>query len=251
MLLAMKLNGGGGGKTVVYISAVFTQGTATIYNTDSLDDLRQYLVVTATYSDSTSEAVIGYTLSGTLTEGTSTITVTYQGKTDTFNVIVSLSMYYSFTDGDISKMDGGYSALTTVTEPPYYNIDIRDNKIDRRRAFYINDGEHPLWVFPLSTPITPIPPSEPYKYPIPIPSNATGVTVSITPNTQYTQVDLVTYDNTNGYEKAIDSGWVAGSNTLSFTAGQYNFIGITSKYNSTGTSYPIEPTELTVTFTTP
>lgn len=75
--------------TLQSITAVFTQGTAVIYDTDSLDTLRQYLVVTANYSDSTSETVTSYTLSGTLVAGTSTITVSYGGKTTTFTVTVS------------------------------------------------------------------------------------------------------------------------------------------------------------------
>lgn len=76
---------------LVSISAEFTQGLNVIYDTDSLDTLKQYLVVTATYSDSTTATVPGtdYTLSGTLTEGTSTITVSYGGKTTTFNVTVT------------------------------------------------------------------------------------------------------------------------------------------------------------------
>lgn len=74
------------------ISAVFTQGSAIIYDTDSLDTLKQYLVVTANYSDGTSATVTNYTLSGTLTEGTSTITVSYGGQTATFSVIVSISL---------------------------------------------------------------------------------------------------------------------------------------------------------------
>ncbi len=74
--------------TLESISAVFTQGSAVIYDTDSLDTLRQYLVVTATFSDSTTATLTDYTLSGTLTVGTSTITVSYGGKTDTFDVTV-------------------------------------------------------------------------------------------------------------------------------------------------------------------
>ena len=83
------------------ISAVFTQGSAVIYDTDSLETLRQYLVVTAHYSDNTSETVTTYTLSGTLTEGTSTITASYGGKSATFNVVVSESWTYTweYTDG--------------------------------------------------------------------------------------------------------------------------------------------------------
>lgn len=71
------------------ISAVFTQGSAVIYDTDSLDTLKQYLVVTANYSGGTSATVTDYTLSGTLAAGTSTITVSYSGKTTTFNVTVT------------------------------------------------------------------------------------------------------------------------------------------------------------------
>lgn len=73
---------------LVSISAVYTQ-SGTVYDTDSLDDLKDDLVVTATYSDSSTETITTYTLSGTLTVGTSTITVSYGGKTDTFNVAVS------------------------------------------------------------------------------------------------------------------------------------------------------------------
>ena len=88
-LFANALNGGTPTPTLSSITAVFNQGTATIYDTDTLDSLKQYLTVTATYDDSSTATVTTYTLSGTLTVGTSTITVTYQGKTDTFTVTVT------------------------------------------------------------------------------------------------------------------------------------------------------------------
>lgn len=44
------------------------------------------IVVTANYSDGSSKAVTGYTLSGTIAEGSNTITVSYNGKTTTFTV---------------------------------------------------------------------------------------------------------------------------------------------------------------------
>lgn len=75
--------------TIVSIDAVFTQGTNVVYDTDSLDSLKQYLVVTANYSNETSEVVTAYTLSGTLSVGESTITVSYMGKTDIFTVTVT------------------------------------------------------------------------------------------------------------------------------------------------------------------
>lgn len=88
---------------LVSISAVYTQ-SGTVYNTDSLDDLKSDLVVTANYSDGTSETVTDYTLSGTLAEGTSTVTVSYEGLTDTFNVTVS----HAVTDTTAQIATEGY-----------------------------------------------------------------------------------------------------------------------------------------------
>lgn len=76
--------------TVSSISAVYTQ-SGTVYDTDTLDSLKADLVVTATFMDSSTGVISAndYTLSGTLTEGTSTVTVTYGGKTATFSVTVT------------------------------------------------------------------------------------------------------------------------------------------------------------------
>lgn len=70
------------------IDATFTQGSTVVYTNDSLDSLKSMLVVTATLSDSSEITVpsTDYTLSGTLAEGTQTITVTFASKTDTFTV---------------------------------------------------------------------------------------------------------------------------------------------------------------------
>lgn len=93
------------------ISAVFEQGETVIYDTDSLDDLKPMLTVTAHYTDGTSAEVTTYTLSGTLEEGTSTITVSYGGKTTTFDV--------------------------TVEEQPPFGIFVPESVI---RGQYIDDG---------------------------------------------------------------------------------------------------------------
>ena len=94
---------------VTSISAVFTQGQNVIFDTDSLDTLKQYLVVTATYSDNTTAVITTYTLSGTLTDGSSIITVTYGNKTTTFNVTVSQSYSYIQSSGDALYIDTGIS----------------------------------------------------------------------------------------------------------------------------------------------
>ena len=70
------------------ITAAYTQSVP-VYDNSSLDDLKVDLVVTAHYSDGTTQTVTAYTLSGTLTVGTSTITVTYANKTATFVTTVS------------------------------------------------------------------------------------------------------------------------------------------------------------------
>ena len=91
------------------ISAVFTQ-TGTIYTTDNLSVLRPGLTVTAHYSDGTEAVVHAYILSGALTEGTSTVTVTYGGKTTTFSVTVTdATLLYNLPESAV--FDGSNSSL--------------------------------------------------------------------------------------------------------------------------------------------
>lgn len=102
-------------ENIDHITAVYTQ-TGTVYDTDSLDDLKSDLVVTAYYIDETSQTVTNYTLSGTLTAGTSTITVSYGGKTDTFTVTVtqasSAEYDWDFTTS-LTDTVGGVTAVCT------------------------------------------------------------------------------------------------------------------------------------------
>lgn len=71
------------------ISTEFSQGQRTIFNEDEIEDLRKYLVVTVNYADGTNEVTEDYTLSGTLSGGTSTITATFGDKESTFDVEVT------------------------------------------------------------------------------------------------------------------------------------------------------------------
>ena len=75
---------------LVSISAVYTQ-SGTVYDNQTLDSLKADLVVTASWDDSSTTTLSAddYSLSGTLETGTSVITVSYNGKTDTFNVTVT------------------------------------------------------------------------------------------------------------------------------------------------------------------
>lgn len=106
--------------TVSSISAVYTQ-SGTVYNTDNIDSLKNNLVVTATWTDSSTTVIesTNYTLSGTLTVGVSTITVSYIDKTTTFNVTVTqnpdilISDYDAFVKGFVTYSNRGKEVNTT------------------------------------------------------------------------------------------------------------------------------------------
>lgn len=70
-------------KTLTGISATYSGGDVAAGTAVSA---LTGVVVTAHYSDGTSEAVSGYTLSGEITAGENTVTVSYGGKTATFSV---------------------------------------------------------------------------------------------------------------------------------------------------------------------
>lgn len=116
------------------ITAVYTQ-SGTVYDTDSLDSLKSDLVVTANYSGGTSETVpaSGYTLSGTLTVGTSVITVNYGGKTTTFNVTVSgETALYPLASGS-HTFTSNYKGTITVSNGNHFESTITDTKTSKAR----------------------------------------------------------------------------------------------------------------------
>lgn len=115
--------------TLSYIEAVYTQ-SGTVYDTDSLDSLKTDLVVTAHYSDSTTATVdaADYTLSGTLAEGTSTVTVTYEDKTDTFDVTVTAT----------GPVPAGYTAYDYITSPSQHDYSAFNNLISLKQYANLN-----------------------------------------------------------------------------------------------------------------
>lgn len=93
------------------ITCVYNQNK-TIYSSDSLDTLKADLVVTAHMQGGTTETIYnGYTLSGSLVTGTSTITVSYKRKTASFDVIVGTPLY----NWDFTKSLKDTVASKTVT----------------------------------------------------------------------------------------------------------------------------------------
>lgn len=112
------------------ITAVYTQ-SGTVYTTDTLDSLKPDLTVTAHYDNGTSETVSTYELSGTLTVGTSAITVSYGSKTTTFNVTVTdaagmRSVTYHLTGCTSSNtstvIEDGSAYTATITAQNGYTL---------------------------------------------------------------------------------------------------------------------------------
>lgn len=105
---------------ITSIVATFAQGGATIYDNQSLDDLKPYLTVVANYDDSTTATITDYTLSGQLTTGTSTITVLYGGFSDTFDVTVThATAQYTITN-NLTQCTNS-NAATTINEQTAYS----------------------------------------------------------------------------------------------------------------------------------
>lgn len=114
--------------TLVSITADYQQDRP-IYDTDDLDVIKTSddLTVTANYSDGSSEVLDDddYTLSGTLTVGTSTITVSYGSKTTTISVLVSSSVTTGYVavgnptiaDNILTVENGKYVRSTVPLSP--------------------------------------------------------------------------------------------------------------------------------------
>jgi len=225
---------------VVSINAVYTQ-TNNVYTTNSLEDLKSDLVVTATYSDNTTSVIETYVLSGTLEVGISTITVEYANLTTTFTVTVSESEIYSYSyaNGDLTKLAAACAYIEGV------GVHYTNSKDNKRRTFLSSSGKSPLLFKDSQGAYV-----EGEYYPIPIPKDATSVAISITPASNNIGPAFHTYDEATGiYTRVYDPGWVQGSNTYTFTAGEYDALTVTSK-SRFGTAFTEadDPTELTIVF---
>lgn len=108
--------------SLVSISAVYSGGAVT--DDTPLNALKTDLTVTASYDDSTTAIVTDYTLSGTLSVGTSTITVSYGGKTTTFTVTVTHAITEElWIDGLATGSTAGFNFAPFVLPASTYEYD--------------------------------------------------------------------------------------------------------------------------------
>jgi hypothetical protein len=107
---------------MISITVAFAQGDIVIYNIDTLDVLKSMLTVTANYESGATETVTSYTLSGTLSTGTSAITVTYQGLTTTFNVNVTEYVPPAYTNLVPTSVDTSGNIYNTTGYKQNYRL---------------------------------------------------------------------------------------------------------------------------------
>ena len=175
------------------ITAVYS-GTIPIYESDDLSILTSDLVVTATYEDETSEVITsGYELSGSLVRGTSTITVSYRGKTDTFDVTVyGFSFVKHYTNGITSNV-----------------VRIKENN-----ARLICDGTTGNIPFKFEDE------SSSGFYPVPIRTGATSITCDVDTTAARLTLGIFYYDTSvNDFKRTYGSDW---SNVETFDLTSYN-----------------------------
>lgn len=237
-----------------YIEAVFTQPQTTIYTDDSLDSLKSNLVVTYYSAPGATGTVLAnsaYTLVGTLTEGTSVITAEYQGLTDTFEVTV-VDFYnihtWSMSIGNLEKAVGSVDPNMSDTAKYPSRITYRAD-VAARRTYLVTKGKAPCYTFNQ----TEVP--SPY-YPIPVPPNANHIKITMTPAGQYIYANFPPYDPATGqYQDATATDrilWTQLTNGVLekniTTNNGHLFMAMNSKYDSAGTSYPVEPTNMVIEF---
>ena len=117
---------------------ILLTGISVIYSGESVlagTDVIQLtgITVSATYSDGTTSIITDYTLSGSIAEGTNTITVSYNGKTATFEVVgfVESTAENLMTTGEL----GIFSGLNTYTGyTGYYDADVKTLQLTPRSA---------------------------------------------------------------------------------------------------------------------
>ena len=136
-------------KTLTSINATYNGEDVTVGT--ELTDLVGNIVVKANYSDGTSQTVTGYELSGSIVEGSNTITVTYQGLTTTFTVVGFVELVDDGIDYTLNPLenvatytnstyDGKTGAVKEVTN------EFRTDKFTLQNGMYslsIKDGTYP------------------------------------------------------------------------------------------------------------
>lgn len=226
--------------TAVYSGGDVTAGTSV----SSLSGI----TVTATYSNGTTANVTDYTLSGTIVEGTNTITVNYSGKTTTFTVVgvapeATISYITATYTGGSVVVGTALSSLTGITVKAVYSDGSTKTVTDYSLSGQIAEGENTITVtysgFTTTFTVTGVAASISY-----IRATYTGGSVPVgTSLDELTGITVKAYYN-DGTTATIVSGYTLsgtiaeGSNTIVVTYKTYQtdftVVGVASGEDTTG-----------------
>lgn len=234
------------------ITAVFTPGTHNIYADDNLNSLKQYLVVKYYETEESSGVEIAstdYTLSGTLTEGTNTIIVSYQSLSTAFSV--TAENYYNRhswvlqDDDTLSIASGKTGDVRTVPSTGYSSVQYVIEANSARATILSNHGEDGTEAIDSNGNLMDY-------YFIPIPADSTNVRIDLSPSSLYAYLGFVVcwaHEGGTGHHfyRHQDSGWVQTGSVVSFTHRDNQFLAINFKANSAGTG-TVSVSNVTLTF---
>lgn len=190
------------------LTALFSPGTHKIYNVDAIDSLKPYLTVKYRETEESPEEIIDssdYTLSGVLNEGTNVITVSYGSAIAAFTVsdvidFYSVSHWNSATDSVIIFSNGlvntgTYDEKGTAKLAPYSTTHPRLTMCADRGACPFLDTDD----------------NETIYYPIPIPSDANSIRVTLSDTHYSFSLQQKKYTEQYIFGWMADSGWQTGS----------------------------------------
>lgn len=136
-------------KTLLSITATYISAGQTVYPYDTLDSLKEYITVTAVYSDGTQGSVDidECTLSGDLSSATSEILITYSEKTAQINVAVTIdpNLVFYLTRGTAigrsSGFDTGFAPADT-NKAVTIIADVTDMDVSRAGTIFSDKKEN-------------------------------------------------------------------------------------------------------------
>ena len=196
------------------IKATFNSGSHKIYNVFSANDVKQYITVKYFETKESEGSVIpqdSFTVFGILTSGDSVLEVAYQEYSTTLVISDVIDFYNvhhwnSGTDTDVSVVldRGTYNTTDSTTQIQTTTVEASDNAT--RKSMWMKYGENKAYYsdFTLSD-----------YYAIPIPEDATGVSITITPSTYRFNCMFRHINETNPHLLTLitESGWQTGSYT--------------------------------------
>lgn len=155
------------------IRATYTQSANVVYTDDALDTLKPYLTVKLYESNTDTGTTISsndYSLSGVLTEGTSTISVAYESLRTSVDIPGVVDFYNIAEWSTSDRIAVNMGNIVTEKFP-----EIVSNTVSTNRAIVTcPHGKKEILQYNSDNPI----PFEPSRYPIPIPNGATNATIT-------------------------------------------------------------------------